>query len=128
LEYIVGFNLDRRAYTRWNCITVLPGAISAIRKQAINHAGGLSLDTLAEDTDLTLSLHKLRLRSVYVPGAVAWTEAPETVRTLSRQRFRWAHGHLQCLWKHRHMVCNWRDRGLDWFSLPSIWFCQIILV
>ncbi len=128
LEYIVGFNLDRRAYTRWNCITVLPGAISAIRKQAIDRAGGLSLDTLAEDTDLTLSLHKQRLRSVYVPGAVAWTEAPETVRTLSRQRFRWAYGTLQCLWKHRDMVFNWKYRALGWFSLPSIWFFQIILV
>jgi peptidoglycan-N-acetylglucosamine deacetylase len=128
LEYIVGFNLDRRAYTRWNCITVLPGAISAVRKQAIDRAGGLSLDTLAEDTDLTLSLHKQRLRSVYVPGAVAWTEAPETVRTLSRQRFRWAYGTLQCLWKHRDMVFNWKYRALGWFSLPSIWFFQIILV
>src|SRR5205814_5192944 len=96
LEYTCGFNLDRRAYTRWNCITVLPGAISAIRKQAIDRAGGLSLDTLAEDTDLTLSLHKQQLRNVYVPGAVAWTEAPETMRTLSRQRFRWAYGTLQC--------------------------------
>ena len=128
LEYIVGFNLDRRAYTRWNCITVLPGAISAIRKQAIDRAGGLSLDTLAEDTDLTLSLHKQQLRSVYVPGAVAWTEAPETVRTLSRQRFRWAYGTLQCLWKHRDMVFNWKYRALGWFSLPNIWFFQIILV
>ena len=128
LEYTVGFNIDRRAYTRWNCITVLPGAISAIRKTAIDRAGGLSLDTLAEDTDLTLSLHKQRLRIVYVPAAVAWTEAPETVRALSRQRFRWAYGTLQCLWKHRDMVFNWRYRALGWFSLPSIWFFQIILV
>jgi cellulose synthase/poly-beta-1,6-N-acetylglucosamine synthase-like glycosyltransferase/peptidoglycan/xylan/chitin deacetylase (PgdA/CDA1 family)/spore germination protein YaaH len=128
LEYTVGFNLDRRAYTRWNCITVLPGAISAVRKQAIDRAGGLSLDTLAEDTDLTLSLHKQRLPTVYVPGAVAWTEAPETVRALSRQRFRWAYGTLQCLWKHRDMVFNWKYRALGWFSLPSIWFFQIILV
>ena len=128
LEYTVGFNLDRRAYTRWNCITVLPGAISAIRKTAIERAGGLSLDTLAEDTDLTLSLHKERLRIVYVPAAVAWTEAPETVRALSRQRFRWAYGTLQCLWKHRDMVFNWKYRALGWFSLPSIWFFQIILV
>ena len=128
LEYTVGFNLDRRAYTRLNCITVLPGAISAIRKTAIDRAGGLSLDTLAEDTDLTLSLHKERLRIVYVPAAVAWTEAPETVRALSRQRFRWAYGTLQCLWKHRDMVFNWKYRALGWFSLPSIWFFQIILV
>jgi len=128
LEYTCGFNLDRRAYNRWNCITVVPGAISAIRKDAINAAGGLSLQTLAEDTDLTLSLHKHRQRIVYVPGAIAWTEAPESVRTLARQRFRWAYGTLQCLWKHRDMLFNWNYRALGWFSLPSIWFFQIILV
>jgi cellulose synthase/poly-beta-1,6-N-acetylglucosamine synthase-like glycosyltransferase/peptidoglycan/xylan/chitin deacetylase (PgdA/CDA1 family)/spore germination protein YaaH len=128
LEYTCGFNLDRRAYNRWQCITVVPGAISAIRKDAINEAGGLSLETLAEDTDLTLSLHRHRQRMVYVPEAIAWTEAPETVGTLARQRSRWAYGTLQCLWKHRDMVFNWNYRALGWFSLPSIWFFQIILV
>jgi len=128
LEYTCGFNLDRRAYNRWNCITVVPGAISAIRKNAIDEAGGLSLQTLAEDTDLTLSLHRHRQRIVYVPDAIAWTEAPESVRTLARQRSRWAYGTLQCLWKHRDMVFNWNYRALGWFSLPSIWFFQMILV
>ena len=128
LEYTCGFNLDRRAYTRWNCMTVVPGAISAIRKSAIDDAGGLSLETLAEDTDLTLALHKRSQRIVYVPEAIAWTEAPETVRTLARQRFRWAYGTLQCLWKHRDMIFNWKYRALGWFSLPSVWFFQIILV
>lgn len=128
LEYVVGFNLDRRAYTKWNCITVVPGAISAVRREAIKRAGGLSLETLAEDTDLTLALHKQRVRIVYVPRAVAWTEAPETVRALARQRFRWAYGTLQCLWKYRDMVFNLKWRALGWFSLPSIWFFQIILV
>jgi cellulose synthase/poly-beta-1,6-N-acetylglucosamine synthase-like glycosyltransferase len=128
LEYTVGFNLDRRAYTRWNCITVVPGAISAVRKSALNQGGGLSLETLAEDTDLTLTLHKHGQRIVYVPSAIAWTEAPETVRTLARQRFRWAYGTLQCLWKHRDMIFNWNYRALGWFSLPSVWFFQIILV
>src|SRR5437764_4141873 len=128
LEYTCGFNLDRRAYNRWQCITVVPGAISAVRKEAIDQAGGLSLQTLAEDTDLTLSLHRNRQRIVYVPEAIAWTEAPEPVRTLARQRSRWAYGTLQCLWKHRDMVFNWNYRALGWFSLPSIWFFQIILV
>ncbi|MEP6973902.1 MAG: glycosyltransferase [Spartobacteria bacterium] len=128
LEYTCGFNLDRRAYDRWNCITVVPGAISALRRSAIARAGGLSLDTLAEDTDLTLALHKDKGRIVYTPAAIAWTEAPETLRTLARQRFRWAYGTLQCLWKHRDKVFNWRYRALGWFSLPSIWFFQILLV
>jgi cellulose synthase/poly-beta-1,6-N-acetylglucosamine synthase-like glycosyltransferase len=128
LEYTCGFNLDRRAYNRWNCITVVPGAISAIRKEAIDKAGGLSLETLAEDTDLTLSLQRQGQRIVYVPDAIAWTEAPESFRTLARQRFRWAYGTLQCLWKHRDMVFNRKYRALGWFSLPNIWFFQIILV
>ncbi|MDB6148115.1 MAG: polysaccharide deacetylase, partial [Spartobacteria bacterium] len=128
LEYTCGFNLDRRAYNRWNCITVVPGAISAVRKDAIDQAGGLSLETMAEDTDLTLALHKQQQRVVYVPGAIAWTEAPESVRTLARQRSRWAYGTLQCLWKHRDMVFNWNYGALGWFSLPSVWFFQIILV
>ena len=128
LEYTCGFNLDRRAYNRWNCITVVPGAISAIRKDAIDKAGGLSLETLAEDTDLTLSLQRQGQRIVYVPDAIAWTEAPESFRTLARQRFRWAYGTLQCLWKHRDMVFNRKYRALGWFSLPNIWFFQIILV
>lgn len=128
LEYICGFNLDRRAYTEWNCITVAPGAISAMRRSAIIEAGGFSRDTLAEDTDLTLMLHKCGYRVEYVPDAVAWTEAPETVRTLARQRFRWAFGTLQCLWKHRDLIFNPQYKALGWFSLPNIWFFQILLV
>jgi len=128
LEYICGFNLDRRAYTEWNCITVAPGAISAVRKSALEEAGGFSLDTLAEDTDLTLMLHKCGYRVEYVPGAVAWTEAPETIRTLAKQRFRWAFGTLQCLWKHRDLIFNPQYKALGWFSLPNIWFFQILLV
>ncbi len=128
LEYTCGFNLDRRAYTRWNCVTVVPGAIGAARKAAIEEVGWLSLDTLAEDTDLTLSLHRKGHRVEYAPAAIAWTEAPETVRALARQRFRWAYGTLQCLWKHRDLTFNWRYRALGWFSLPSVWFFQIILV
>ncbi len=128
LEYICGFNLDRRAYTDWNCITVVPGAISAFRKSAIAAAGGLSHDTLAEDTDITLTLHRLGYRIEYAPDAVAWTEAPETFRTLAKQRFRWAFGTMQCLWKHRDLVFNPRFLALGWFSLPSVWFFQIALV
>jgi len=128
LEYICGFNLDRRAYAQWNCITVVPGAVSAIRRQALSDAGGFCLDTLAEDTDLTLCLHKCGYRVEYAPNAIAWTEAPETARALMRQRFRWAFGTLQCLWKHRDLVFNLQYGALGWFSLPSIWFFQIVLV
>lgn len=128
LEYTCGFNLDRRAYHLLNCITVVPGAVSAFRKSAVFEVGGISTDTLAEDTDLTLSLHKRGLKICYAPRAVAWTEAPETIRAFAKQRFRWAFGTLQCLWKHRDMLFNVKYRALGWFSLPSAWFFNILLV
>ena len=128
LEYICGFNLDRRAYAEWDCITVVPGAVSALRRSAIDDAGGFSTDTLAEDTDLTLSLHKKGYRIDYAQNAIGWTEAPESYRTLAKQRFRWAFGTLQCLWKHRDLIFNPQYKALGWFSLPSIWFFQIILI
>ena len=128
LEYICGFNLDRRAYAVWNCITVVPGAISALRKSAIVAAGGFSHDTLAEDTDLTLDIHRAGYRVDYQPEAIAYTEAPETIGTLAKQRFRWAYGTLQCVWKHGDIVFNRNYKALGWFSLPSIWFFQVVLV
>jgi cellulose synthase/poly-beta-1,6-N-acetylglucosamine synthase-like glycosyltransferase/peptidoglycan/xylan/chitin deacetylase (PgdA/CDA1 family)/spore germination protein YaaH len=128
LEYTCGFNLDRRAYQQLNCITVVPGAASVWRRSAVMAAGGISSDTLAEDTDLTLCLHRAGYRIGYAPQAIAWTEAPESWATLARQRFRWAFGTLQCLWKHRDLVGSSPNRALGWFSLPSIWFFQILLV
>lgn len=128
LEYICGFNLDRRAYATWNCITVVPGAISALRKSAIHEAGGFSYETLAEDTDLTLSIHRAGYSVDYQPSAVAYTEAPETIPALAKQRFRWAYGTLQCVWKHGDIVFNPRFKALGWFSLPGIWFFQVFLV
>ncbi|MFZ4482780.1 MAG: polysaccharide deacetylase family protein [Chthoniobacterales bacterium] len=128
VEYLCSFNLDRRAYAAWNCITVVPGAISAVRRTALEEAGGFSRDTLAEDTDLTLSIHRAGHRVAYAPQALAYTEAPETYRQLARQRFRWAFGTLQCVWKHRDIVFNPRFKALGWFSLPSIWFFQVLLV
>jgi len=128
LEYTCGFNLDRRAYHQLNCITVVPGAVGAFRLRAIQEAGGISTDTLAEDTDLTLSLHKCGYKVCYSSRAVAWTEAPETVKAFAKQRFRWAFGTLQCLWKHRELLFNSKHLALGWFSLPSAWFFNIILV
>jgi cellulose synthase/poly-beta-1,6-N-acetylglucosamine synthase-like glycosyltransferase/peptidoglycan/xylan/chitin deacetylase (PgdA/CDA1 family) len=128
LEYVCGFNLDRRAYHEWNCITVVPGAISVVRRHALEGIGGLSSDTLAEDTDMTLMLHRRGYRMAYAPRAVAWTEAPETLSALVKQRFRWAFGTLQCLWKHRDLLFNTSVPALGWLSLPSVWIFQIALV
>jgi poly-beta-1,6 N-acetyl-D-glucosamine synthase len=128
LEYVCGFNLDRRAYTAWNCVTVVPGAISAYRREAIDEAGGFSHETLAEDTDMTLTLHRLGWHVGYAPEAIAWTEAPETWHALAKQRVRWAFGTMQCLWKHRDLTFNLRHPALGFFAMPSAWFFHLILV
>ncbi len=127
LEYMYSFNLDRCAYDALSCITVVPGAVCAMRKSAVRHAGGISMDTLAEDTDLTLALHKMGYKIRYASAALAWTEAPETIKGLFKQRIRWVYGTLQCLWKHRDMLFDTRYKALGWFALPSIWFYHVFL-
>jgi len=106
LEYVFGFNLDRRAQEELGCMPTVPGAIGAFRREALDAVGGVSDDTLAEDTDLTMALHRGRWRVVYEPRSVAWTEAPSSWRGLWRQRFRWSYGTLQAVWKHRRALMS----------------------
>ena len=101
IEYVIGFNLDRRLYDTFGCIPTVPGALGAFRRQALTDAGGLSTDTLAEDTDLTLALQQAGWRVVYQETARAYTEVPATLSLLWRQRYRWSYGTMQALWKHR---------------------------
>jgi cellulose synthase/poly-beta-1,6-N-acetylglucosamine synthase-like glycosyltransferase/peptidoglycan/xylan/chitin deacetylase (PgdA/CDA1 family) len=101
IEYVMGFNLDRRMYDVLRCMPTIPGAIGGFRRSALEGVGGLSDDTLAEDTDVTMALHRDGWRVVYAEKARAWTEAPESVRQLWSQRYRWSYGTMQAIWKHR---------------------------
>jgi cellulose synthase/poly-beta-1,6-N-acetylglucosamine synthase-like glycosyltransferase/peptidoglycan/xylan/chitin deacetylase (PgdA/CDA1 family) len=101
IEYVVGFNLDRRMYDLAKCMPTVPGAIGAFRRVALIDVGGVSDATLAEDTDLTMALCRAGWRVVYEPTALAWTEAPATFGALWRQRYRWSYGTIQAMWKHR---------------------------
>ena len=127
LEYITAQNLERRAFARLNAITVVPGAVGAWRRSAIAEVGGYPHDTLAEDQDLTIAIQRAGWRVQYDQYAVAWTEAPETIRALAKQRFRWAFGTLQCLWKHRSAIGRSSPRGLGWVGLPQAIVFQILL-
>ena len=127
LEYITAQNLERRALARLNAMTVVPGAVGAWRLAAIRSVGGYPDDTLAEDQDLTIAVQRAGWRVRYDQFAVAWTEAPESLRSLAKQRFRWAFGTLQCLWKHRGVIGGGRPRGLAWIGLPQAILFQIVL-
>lgn len=124
LEYVTSQNFDRRAYDLLNCITVVPGAVGAWRRTALDEVGGYTSDTLAEDADLTWKIRQAGWRIENDSRALAYTEAPETIRTLARQRFRWAFGTLQNLWKHRTAL--FRYGWFGWAALPSLWLYQIL--
>ena len=127
LEYITAQNLERRALAALGCITVVPGAVGAWRRECIMKLGGFPVDTLAEDQDLTIQVQREGYKAVFDSSALAWTEAPDTVAGLAKQRFRWAFGTLQCMWKHRRMSFNPRYGALGLVALPQVWLFQIAL-
>ncbi|MFJ1751398.1 bifunctional polysaccharide deacetylase/glycosyltransferase family 2 protein [Kitasatospora sp. NPDC088134] len=104
IEYVLGHNLDRRMYDVLNVIPTIPGAVGAFRKEALRQAGGMSDDTLAEDTDITMAVLCAGWRVVYAERARAWTEAPASLQQLWSQRYRWSYGSMQAMWKHRRAV------------------------
>lgn len=126
VEYITAQNLERRALAGFDAMTVVPGAVGAWRRAALDAVGGYPEDTLAEDQDLTIAIQRAGWRVTYDPRAVAWTEAPETFRALAKQRYRWAFGTLQCLWKHRAVLRTGRPKGLARVGLPQAWLFQIL--
>jgi cellulose synthase/poly-beta-1,6-N-acetylglucosamine synthase-like glycosyltransferase/peptidoglycan/xylan/chitin deacetylase (PgdA/CDA1 family) len=126
IEYVIGFNLDRRMYDLLHCMPTVPGAIGAFRREALREAGGMSDDTLAEDTDLTMALARNGWHVVYEERARAWTEAPVTLSQLWKQRYRWSYGTMQAMWKHRHAVVErgtsgrFGRRGLPFLALFQV--------
>lgn len=127
IEYITSQNFDRRAFSLLNCITVVPGALGAFRRQAIIDAGGFTTDTLAEDCDLTMRLHKLGYIIENCNHALSYTEAPETIGEFLKQRFRWSFGILQSFWKHRDAIFRKKYKNFGRVALPNILLYQILL-
>jgi cellulose synthase/poly-beta-1,6-N-acetylglucosamine synthase-like glycosyltransferase/peptidoglycan/xylan/chitin deacetylase (PgdA/CDA1 family) len=127
IEYVMGFNLDRRLYDVLRCMPTVPGAIGAFRRAALVDIGGVSGATLAEDTDITIGIGRAGWRVVYAEGARAWTEAPSSVSALWRQRYRWSYGTMQAVWKHKAAVVRRDERRIGLIGLPYLVFFQIAL-
>jgi cellulose synthase/poly-beta-1,6-N-acetylglucosamine synthase-like glycosyltransferase/spore germination protein YaaH/peptidoglycan/xylan/chitin deacetylase (PgdA/CDA1 family) len=127
IEYITAQNMDRRAFDVINSITVVPGAIGAFRKSAIFKAGGFTYDTLAEDCDLTMRILKQDYIVKNCAEAIAYTEAPESITMLLKQRFRWSFGVMQSFWKNRDALFNKKYRYFGMVGMPNILIFQIIL-
>lgn len=106
LEYIEGLNMARSAQSYIRLVNIIPGPIGIFRRKAIEQAGYYSSDTFAEDADLTLKLLANRWKIYYEPNSISYTQAPETLQQLLKQRYRWTRGILQSLRKHKKLLLN----------------------
>jgi peptidoglycan-N-acetylglucosamine deacetylase len=127
IEYITQQNYDRRAFDLINCITVIPGAIGAFKKTAVIEAGGFTMDTLAEDCDLTMRLHRCGYIVRNCTTAISFTEAPESIKQFMKQRFRWSFGVMQSFWKHRDTLFNRKYKNFGMIAMPNILVYQLLL-
>lgn len=104
LEYIEGLNIVRKAQAFWRTVNVIPGPIGIFRRTAIEATGGYDSDTFAEDFDMTVKMLADGWKINYEPKAVAYTEAPEELLDIIKQRYRWSRGILQALRKQKRLL------------------------
>jgi biofilm PGA synthesis N-glycosyltransferase PgaC len=136
LDYTIGIYLERNAQAALGAVLIVPGACGAWRKSVVLAAGGYKHVTLAEDADLTLSVHELGYKVLQDNSAISYTEAPDTLKVLAKQRYRWMYGTLQAFWKHRGMFFNRKYGWAGMFVMPlsilnaflPVFFIPIIMI
>ena len=122
VEYLRAFLFGRLGWSPLNAMMVISGAFGLFRKASVVEAGGYRTDTVGEDMELVLRLHRLyrtrRLpyRIVFVPNPVCWTEVPETLRVLKSQRTRWQRGLAESLMMNLGLLL--RGGWIGWLAFP----------
>ncbi len=112
VEYLRAFLFGRLGWNRLGGNLIISGAFGLFRRDALRAIGGYQVDSIGEDMELVVRLRRAGIeraeasRVVFVPEPVAWTEAPESLRVLGRQRDRWQRGLVDVLWRHRRLVFN----------------------
>jgi biofilm PGA synthesis N-glycosyltransferase PgaC len=126
LEYIEGLSLVRTAHAFFRRVVVIPGPIGVFRRQLLRELGGFLDDTFAEDCELTVRIMTAGWKVKYESRAVAWTEAPETLRALFKQRYRWSRGILQTVLKHGRRLRRPHEDIVDWAFLWVLVFEAVL--
>ncbi|MBK6447359.1 MAG: glycosyltransferase family 2 protein [Bacteroidetes bacterium] len=127
LEYIRAFLLGRMAWSRLNGLILISGAFGMFDKKIAIDCGGYNHRTVGEDMELVIRMRrymeerKKKYRVVYLPDPLCWTEAPSSLKILSKQRNRWTRGTAETLWIHRKLIFNPRYHFLGMISMP-FWF------
>jgi cellulose synthase/poly-beta-1,6-N-acetylglucosamine synthase-like glycosyltransferase/peptidoglycan/xylan/chitin deacetylase (PgdA/CDA1 family) len=127
IEYVIGFNFDRRLCDVLRCVPTVPGAASAFRRAALEAAGGFSRATLAEDTDIALAIGRAGWHVACAEDARAWTEAPESLSALWRQRYRWSYGTLQAVWKNKAAIWQPGQGRVGHRGIPYLVLFHLVL-
>src|SRR5262249_42373258 len=124
VEYLRAFLGGRVAFSMLNCLLIISGAFGLFRRDAVLEAGGFEHSTIGEDMELVVRLHRVWLekkkpyRIVYIAAPVCWTEVPQSLKILHRQRKRWQRGTVESLWRHREMLMNPRFGIVGMFAFP----------
>jgi cellulose synthase/poly-beta-1,6-N-acetylglucosamine synthase-like glycosyltransferase len=124
VEYLRAFLFGRLGWSPLNALLVVSGAFALFRKEAVVEAGGYRSDTVGEDMELVVRLHRTRRRTgkpcriTFLPDPVCWTEAPEDLATLRRQRVRWQRGLAESMARNLGLLFHWRGGAAGWLAFP----------
>jgi len=132
VEYLRAFIAVRTAWSRLNCLLIISGAFGMFRRRDLILAGGYSSDTVGEDMELTTRMHRVlrendrKYKISFVPDPIAWTEVPDTLRVLGRQRDRWHRGLIDTLVRHRRMLFNPRYGPVGLIAMPYFFIFEFL--
>lgn len=132
VEYLRAFLVARVAWSRIRTLTLISGAFGLFRRDIAMLVDGYGTDTVGEDLDLVLKIHGKMIEQnkdydvVFLPEPVCWTEVPESLAVLKRQRSRWQRGALEVFFKHRHMLFNPRYGRIGTLGMGQILLVDII--
>ncbi|MDP8206949.1 MAG: glycosyltransferase [Candidatus Electryonea clarkiae] len=132
LEYLRAFLSGRMGWDAINATLIISGAFGLFRRTTVIAAGGFATDTVGEDMELVVRLHRYCLENNidykigFVPDPVAWTECPETLKILGNQRDRWQRGLWETLNKHRKMLLNPNYGAIGFVAFPYFYFLEML--
>lgn len=124
IEYLRAFLLGRTGWSRLNALLIISGAFGVFKKEAVVKVGGYNHSSIGEDADLVARLHiyyvkqKIPYKIMFVSEPVCWTEVPENLSLLRKQRSRWSRGLTEVMWQHKKFFFNPKYGTLGMIAVP----------
>ena len=131
VEYMRAFLYGRIGWTQMNAVLIISGAFGVFDKEAVVRVGGYDTEAIGEDMELVLRLHRYfcelgeDYKITFVPDPICWTDAPEDLDTLGKQRVRWQHGLGQSLTLHKSLLFNRKSGAVGWLAMPFFYIFEL---